>query len=151
MDKYILPFFFNNIKPSILSQSEKKHLLFNSHKTITIPQSNYSYVVDISSSDNNYVFLCLKSGLNQVYTIHTSPTNIRTTNFNSGLLWPVRELIEFFGLKGLKVVDNRNLLLDYSSNINPLLKSFPCEGLEEVYFNFFSQKTSKFKVFFIEL
>jgi len=47
--------------------------------------------------------------------------------------------------------DNRNLLLDYSSNLNPLVKNFPCEGLEEIYFNFFDQKVKKFKTFFIEL
>lgn len=151
MDKHFLPFFFNNVKPTIYTQKNKQHLAFISKKIITLPSSAINYVIDMSAVHNNQklIFTSLKLNNNQTCTLHSNKINYTTTN--TGLLWPIREVVEFFGFKNFKTIDNRNLLLDYSSNMNPLLKDFPCEGLEEVYFNFYSQKVSKFKIFFIEL
>ena len=37
--------------------------------------------------------------------------------------------------------DKRRLLLDYSKQENPLLKSFPSEGFTDVFYNFFENQT----------
>lgn len=49
------------------------------------------------------------------------------------------------------MVDDRNLLCDYTMSQHPLLKDFPCEGVEEVYYNFFTQQTNYVAVEFVEL
>jgi len=36
--------------------------------------------------------------------------------------------------------DIRKLLLNYTSNENPLLKNFPSEGTSDVFFNFFENQ-----------
>jgi NADH:ubiquinone oxidoreductase subunit C len=63
----------------------------------------------------------------------------------------VREVKEFFGLNSLKTADSRNLLLDYSLCTSPLKKVFPTQGLEEVYFNFYTQQVNYYPVNLIEL
>jgi NADH:ubiquinone oxidoreductase subunit C len=50
-------------------------------------------------------------------------------------LWLEREIKEFYNIKITDSTDTRNLFLDYNVTYNPLLKSFPVEGVEEVYFN----------------
>jgi len=37
-------------------------------------------------------------------------------------------------------IDKRRLLLDYSRQENPLLKNFPSEGYNDVFFNFFENQ-----------
>lgn len=69
--------------------------------------------------------------------------------FNSN--WVERELIEFFGIKIINKKDTRNLLLDYNLQINPLLKNFPTEGFQELYFNFNSFNLDYINNEFIEL
>ena len=68
-----------------------------------------------------------------------------------GLCWSLRECKEFFNAHNLKVRDSRNLLLDYSSHYSPLLKIFPVQGQDEVYFNFYTQQVSTSPVNLIEL
>lgn len=65
--------------------------------------------------------------------------------------WVERELIEFFGLTFERKIDTRNLLLDYNLNINPLLKNFPVEGYQELYFNFENYNLDYINTEFIEL
>ena len=36
--------------------------------------------------------------------------------------------------------DSRRLLLDYSKQENPLLKDYPVEGFNDVYYNFFEDQ-----------
>ncbi len=47
--------------------------------------------------------------------------------------------------------DNRSLLLDYSRNEYPMLKDFPTEGYEEIYFDFFENKVIHIRNEFIKL
>jgi NADH:ubiquinone oxidoreductase subunit C len=47
--------------------------------------------------------------------------------------------------------DNRSLLLDYSKNEYPMLKDFPSEGYNEIYFNIFENKINYIANEFIEL
>jgi NADH:ubiquinone oxidoreductase subunit C len=65
--------------------------------------------------------------------------------------WPERELIEFFGVEFFFKKDTRNLLLDYTFVGNPLLKTFPTEGYEELYFNFNNYSLSYISNEFVEL
>lgn len=53
--------------------------------------------------------------------------------------WIEREFIEMFGIVCHSKVDNRNLLLDYSLNENPLLKEYPSVGLREVHYSILSE------------
>lgn len=157
MDRYLIPFFFNNIKPSVYytnkNQINQINLVFSSKKKIPVNSSNVFLPVDITCIDllTPLTSLVVRPTTNSSLIINELGCNDKMFNYNSGLNWPLRELIELFGVKGVNLQDNRNLLLDYSSNLNPLVKNFPCEGLEEIYFNFFDQKVKKFKTFFIEL
>ena len=37
-------------------------------------------------------------------------------------------------------IDTRRLLLDYSKHENPLLKDYPVEGFNDVFYNFFEDQ-----------
>ena len=37
-------------------------------------------------------------------------------------------------------IDARRLLLDYSKQENPLLKDYPCEGFNDVFYSFFDDQ-----------
>lgn len=54
--------------------------------------------------------------------------------------WLEREVSEMLGVNFLKKKDNRLLLLDYSINSCPLLKSFVFENYVDVYYNFFEDR-----------
>ena len=62
-----------------------------------------------------------------------------------------REIIEFYNYKVEGLNDARNLLLNYNSQYYPLLKNFPTEGIEEIYFNFKKKKLKFFKLAHVEL
>lgn len=49
--------------------------------------------------------------------------------------WLERETSEMYGLFIYNKSDNRNLLLDYTFTEHPLLKSYPCAGFNEVFYN----------------
>lgn len=68
--------------------------------------------------------------LNSNFTFYT------LENFFFNSYWIERELIEFFNINIVNKKDTRNLLLDYNFLGNPLLKIFPTEGFQELYFNF---------------
>ena len=40
-----------------------------------------------------------------------------------------------YGINMYGKLDSRNLLLDYTMIENPLLKSYPCVGVTEVFYN----------------
>jgi NADH:ubiquinone oxidoreductase subunit C len=56
-----------------------------------------------------------------------------------------------YGIKYKNKHDNRSLLLDYSRNEYPMLKDFPTEGYQEIYFDFFENKLQYVRNEFIEL
>jgi NADH:ubiquinone oxidoreductase subunit C len=57
--------------------------------------------------------------------------------FYNNANWLERETSEMYGIFFPLKKDMRKLLLDYSKIENPLLKDFPCEGLNDVFYNFF--------------
>ena len=56
------------------------------------------------------------------------------------LSWLERESAEMFKIKFANKTDIRRLLLDYTKNENPLLKDFPTEGYNDVYYCFFNDQ-----------
>lgn len=55
--------------------------------------------------------------------------------------WLERETGEMFKILYTNKTDNRRLLLDYSKQENPLLKDFPTEGFNDVFYCFFENQT----------
>jgi NADH dehydrogenase (ubiquinone) Fe-S protein 3 len=51
-----------------------------------------------------------------------------------------RETSEMFKISFLNKTDTRRLLLDYSKHENPLLKDFPTEGFNDVFYSFFEDQ-----------
>ena len=65
--------------------------------------------------------------------------------------WLEREANEMFNINYTNKKDDRSLLLDYSRIEFPMLKDFPCEGFQEIYFDFFENKLNYIKSEIIEL
>ena len=65
--------------------------------------------------------------------------------------WLEREASEMFGINFSSKKDSRPLLLDYSRNEFPMLKDFPCEGYQDIFYNFFENKLTFVEHEFIEL
>lgn len=49
--------------------------------------------------------------------------------------WLEREVSEMSGIFFFNKLDTRNLLMEYFNSLNPLLKSFPVTGFDEIFFN----------------
>ena len=49
--------------------------------------------------------------------------------------WVEREFSELYGISMAAKKDQRNLLLDYTSLVNPMQKGFPCVGEEEIFYS----------------
>ena len=90
----------------------------------------------------HYIFL---SFLNK----NTSTKSIDLIYKNSN--WLERELSEMYGIIIYNKKDLRKLLLDYSKNENPMLKDFPCEGISDVYYNFFDSQINYIQNEIVEL
>ena len=58
-----------------------------------------------------------------------------STHYFSALNWMEREAAEMFGIKFLGKKDTRRLLLDYTTDANPLLKEYPVEGGGEYFYD----------------
>lgn len=56
--------------------------------------------------------------------------------------WLERETSEMYGIYYYWKSDTRKLLLDYTKNENPLLKDFPSEGFQDVFYNFFENQVT---------
>ena len=54
--------------------------------------------------------------------------------------WLERETAEMFKISYFNKTDCRRLLLDYSKQENPLLKNFPTEGFNDVFYCFFENQ-----------
>lgn len=76
---------------------------------------------------------------------------ISLQNYFSNANWLERETSEMYGLFFSFKQDTRKLLLDYSKIENPMLKHFPCEGLTDVFYNFFYQQVITTKNEVVEL
>lgn len=150
-------FLTNKLNTYTNSSSPANHIYVSPTHTQLQAYLNSSHTatpVDITAccKDNQAnINLISKSG-DAVESIMFRGAPLAPISVNSdGLLWSVREVLEFFGSCGVKTTDTRNLLLDYSANTSPLLKTFPVQGDREVYFNFYSQQVAASPANFIEL
>jgi len=123
--------------------------------------SNYNFFfilkdfLPIIPFDNllNYNFINYKNNTRLLFNLfvlkHNQNTSLESIFHNAN--WLERELIEFLNIEFFKKNDTRNLLLDYNFLAKPLLKNFPTEGFEELYFNFENYSLCYSKNEFIEL
>ena len=72
-------------------------------------------------------------------------------HFFKNLNWLERENSEMFGVLYNFKSDSRRLLLDYSKDESPMLKNFPCSGLQECYYDIFENQISYLDIVNIEL
>jgi NADH dehydrogenase (ubiquinone) Fe-S protein 3 len=56
--------------------------------------------------------------------------------------WLERETGEMFKISYKSKIDTRRLLLDYSKQENPLLKDYPTEGFNDVFYNLFEDQVT---------
>lgn len=82
-------------------------------------------------------------------SVGSSIQSVETTFCNAN--WVERELVEFFGSIIPDRTDTRNLLLDYNLQVNPLLKTYPTEGHQELFFNYLSYNLEYVQTEFVEL
>lgn len=117
-------------------------LRYNSLFFGTIPITCTAINKNTNNSNNTsinllYIFLLTRWNIK----LHCLLTNQHILNcfdtsciFN-GLAWPMRETSEMFNLHFINKIDSRRLLLEYTSENSPMLKTFACEGYEEVEYD----------------
>lgn len=146
--------FFSNstlIDQSIIDLNHLTHLVNKSSNS----NSNFDF---IKPNNSDYfilfnIFYCYFIKIRiTFFTFLNELKKIQSTDLiykNSS--WLERETSEMFGISFLNKTDSRCLLLDYSKNENPMLKSFPCEGYYDIYYNFFEHKLKYINNDIIEL
>jgi len=81
-------------------------------------------------------------------TIFTGNSNTNSTSLKSidyiynNANWLERETSEMYNIYYTNKVDVRRILLDYSKLENPLLKKFPCEGYNDLFYNIFENQVT---------
>jgi NADH dehydrogenase (ubiquinone) Fe-S protein 3 len=89
-----------------------------------------------------YYFMSLKCKLMLLTTYNNN--NLSKINSVDKLFksagWLERETGEMFRVSYSLKTDTRRLLLDYSKQENPLLKDYPTEGFNDVFYNFFEDQ-----------
>lgn len=128
-----------------LSKLKNYNLFFNTDDLVMQPKffekaiiyNTLDYV-----SNSRYVFFYFLSN-------SESKHSISDVYFNAN--WLERELVEFFNIKLINRSDTRNLLLDYNFTANPLLKNYPTEGHQEIFFNHLSYNLEYVNNEFVEL
>ena len=72
----------------------------------------------------------------------TNPLFSSIDSIYSNANWVERETSEMYNLFYKFKVDVRRILLDYSKIENPLLKKFPCEGYNDLFYNIFENQVT---------
>lgn len=139
----------------------KNELFFNFSTLVdssiidTLKYNNLSTKMDKLFNKNRFIYYniyylyWIKIRLTLINSLNYSIESIDNIYLNSS--WLERENFEMYNISYINKLDNRSLLLDYSRNDFPMLKDFPCEGYEEVYFDFFENKIAYINNEFIEL
>jgi NADH:ubiquinone oxidoreductase subunit C len=88
-----------------------------------------------------YYFFTLKSKLVLLLPFNSKVKKMVSVDklFKSSS-WLERETGEMFNVSYISKIDTRRLLLDYSKQENPLLKDYPCEGFNDVFYSFFDDQ-----------
>lgn len=71
--------------------------------------------------------------------------------FFKNAIWLERELIEMYGVLIHTYFDTRNLLLEYSFTDYPMVKTYPCEGYVDIYYDFFRDQLCYVNHDYVEL
>ena len=117
---------YNNVFPEIDFLKKDRLLVFNVY---------YTYFAKI-----------------RLTVVTNSGTNLESIDkIYKNANWLEREISEMYGIQFNGKRDSRPLLLDYSKNEFPMLKDFPTEGVNDIYYNFFENKLTFVKNEFIEL
>jgi len=89
-----------------------------------------------------YYFYALKMKINFLinYNFFEKSRFVSIDSIYPNANWLERETSEMFGINYSFKKDVRKLLLDYSKLENPLLKDFPSEGFNDVFYNFFEEQ-----------
>lgn len=98
-----------------------------------------------------YIFnlLKLKVFFNFIILVNTKIKSIDNIYFNAN--WLERECSEMYNICYESKKDSRRLLLDYTSNLNPMKKQFSFENEFDCYFNIFDNQVIFEKIDLIEL
>ncbi len=89
-----------------------------------------------------YYFFVFKSKI-MVLTTYDNNKLTKVTSLDKiykSASWLERETGEMFRVSYSLKTDSRRLLLDYSKQENPLLKDYPTEGFNDVFYNFFEDQ-----------
>lgn len=114
-----------------------------------IPNTNISNKLNRFVLFNTYYTYFAKIRLTLMVSTNDSIVSIENLYKNAN--WLEREASEMFGVPFLNKKDTRPLLLDYSRHEFPMLKDFPSEGYQDIYFDFFENKLMYVEHEFIEL
>ena len=88
-----------------------------------------------------YYFFLLKSKIVLLIPHNNNKNKIRSLDkIYKSSSWLEREVGEMFNISYFNKIDTRRLLLDYSKQENPLLKDYPTEGFNDVYYSFFDDQ-----------
>jgi len=104
--------YYKNI--NFLYNNHNSGLVYNVNIYNYLTNTRYLFLTNISQYDNSV------RSLDSIYL-----------NLN----WVEREIGEMFGIFYKFKLDSRKLLLDYSKQEYPLLKTYPCEGYNEVFYS----------------
>ena len=88
-----------------------------------------------------YYFFIFKSKIVLLLTYNNKIKKITSIDkiFKSSS-WLERETGEMFNVSFFNKIDTRRLLLDYSKQENPLLKDYPSEGFNDIFYSFFDDQ-----------
>lgn len=89
-----------------------------------------------------YYFFTFKSKI-MLYTTYNNTTTSKIHSLDKiykSASWLERETGEMFRVVYNFKIDKRRLLLDYSKQENPLLKDYPVEGFNDVFYNLFEDQ-----------
>ena len=96
-------------------------------------------------TNNSKLFLITTYNNSSLYKINS----VDSVYVSAG--WLERETGEMFCISYNNKTDSRRLLLDYSKKENPLLKDYPVEGYNDVFYNFFEDQVTFYKSTIVEL
>lgn len=99
-----------------------------------------------------YYIYNLKSRLTLILHLDSQTNNVSSIDLlYKNANWLERESSEMYGIFYKNKKDSRKLLLDYTKDENPLLKDFPTEGSNDIFYNFFEDQVSFEKNNVVEL
>lgn len=128
-----------------LSKNRNYNLFFNT-TDLQLPSKFFDRCVVYNTFDyklsTRYSFWCFAQSRDSFVSLERVFSNSN---------WLERELVEFFNINISLRTDTRNLLLDYNFTANPLLKSYPTEGHQEIFFNHLTYNLEYVQAEFVEL